>query len=288
MAKAQATIRLGRQAKAMAGNHSGNTNKSFGSLTGLKNSENMRRLGEWLASHGLNRLDHIKTRHLETFFREKIDAGLGRSALEGYMTAATRLLENVGKPKIVENLRNNPELMAQIRRGTSDRLKPVLPNRERIEQITRELADRATWQGYAHELMRGFGLREKEALLSCGTLERDGKLRLVIRGTKGGRPRDIEIRTCEQLDLVVRVQRYIDDAAKKSLIPTDMSLKQAVKRMSNDLYRLGATKNNAAHGHAARHAYAQTRLEEGTSWREVAEELGHGREFVVRHYAHLE
>jgi site-specific recombinase XerD len=289
MAKANnsKSTRLGRQARSMAGKHQGSTNRSFGSQTGLKNSGNMERLGSWLNNHGLNSLDNLKTKHLIAFFNEKITDGVVKSTLEGYITAAKRLCQAVGKEKVFENLKSDKELMQKVTRFKEDREKPVDANMDKIQELTDKHYARNEWQGLAHELQRAFGLREKESLLSCGTKEKGNILCLVIRGTKGNRPRGIAIRTREQLDLVLRVQKYIENTTGKSLVPTEMSLKQAVKRMSNDTYRMGGTKENKANMHAARHRYTKTRIAEGASHRDIAEELGHGREYVVRHYAEI-
>jgi integrase len=160
------------------------------------------------------------------------------------------------------------------------RLKPVEADMERVHEITAQLYEKGEWLGLAAELREQFGLRAKESLLS--TEVRDD--RLVVRGAKGGRPREIPIRNDSQQALLARIQDHLKREDKMSLVPADMSLKQGLKHQSNILYRLGATKGNRAHAHAARHEYAQQMAKEGQSKSAISQELGHGRQEVVSHY----
>lgn len=125
-----------------------------------------------------------------------------------------------------------------------------------------------------------FGLRAKESLLS-NKIESD---KLIVQGSKGGRPRSIKISTQDQIDLIKRVQDHISANSKTSLIPVNLNLRQGLKMQSNVLHRIGGTKANDAHAHAARHRYAQNLAKQGATKETISENLGHSREEIVAHY----
>lgn len=246
-------------------------------LTAYKNRGQIARLCDAIyEKYGLQNINHLKTKHIFGIMNEMKARGLGSSTLASYATAARRIAAAIGKQNIVP--RTNKEL--GISRA-GERLKPVTPNHEQISEIKTALYEKAEWLGLAADMRDKFGLRAKESLLSH---EVNIKGQLIVRGTKGGRPRALAIRTPEQKELVERIRQYIIDNRQKSLIPSEMSLKQGLKAQSNAVSRLGGTKANNAHPHATRHGYAQKRTNEGISREQVSEELGHGRPDVVSHY----
>lgn len=251
-------------------------NRRAGVLTQQKNSGQIRRFCDLVQKlYGLQNIHNLKTKHVKGVIEELKKQGLSSTTLASYATAARRISEAIDKRNIVP--RTNRE-MGISRAG--ERLKPVNADMTTIHSITNMLYEHAEWLGLAAEMRAQFGLRAKESLLSYETVQ--GKL--IVRGAKGGRPRSIEIRTQYQQDLIKRVHIHIKHEGKTSLIPINMTLKQALKHQSNTLHRLGATKNNNAHAHAVRHRYAQQLAKEGASKREISESLGHGREEVVSHY----
>jgi integrase len=77
---------------------------------------------------------------------------------------------------------------------------------------------------------------------------------------------------------------YASPCHSLSLIPSHLTLKQALKKQANDNYRCGGTKANNANNHLWRHEKAQNLAHEGKSDKDIAEYLGHGREGVTKHY----
>jgi len=130
-------------------------------------------------------------------------------------------------------------------------------------------------------MTKEFGLRRQEALLSNKTIERDGKEYLVVKGAKGGRPRQIEVKTAEQRDALNQVRKHIAETGGKSLVPPEKNLKQAKQCYSNHVNRSGGKREENAHSHANRHAWVQ---DSDKSDKEIAIDIGHGRPDVVKYY----
>ncbi|WP_319582468.1 site-specific integrase [uncultured Pseudodesulfovibrio sp.] len=251
-------------------------NRRAGVLTQQKNAGQIRRFCDLVQmKYGLQNIRNLKTKHILGAVEELKAQELGSSTLASYMSAARRIAEAIGKQNIVP--RTNKEL--GISRA-GDRLKPVTADMEAIHNLTAQLFEKAEWLGLAAEMRIEFGLRAKESLLSVDVCEEG----LIVRGSKGGRHRTIPIRNETQRELIERVNAHIQREGKRTLIPSELTLKQALKKQANTLHRFGATKENNAHAHASRHAYAQRLAESGSSRSNISEELGHGREEVVSHY----
>ena len=242
------------------------------------------RIGEWMQErYGLENLSNLKSKHVEAFFRAKQGEGLSASTLANYATTARIIASAIGKENIVP--RTNAEL-GFSRAG--DRLNPIQADVTRLGEIRGELYQRGEWLGLAAEMREQFGLRNRESIMWSGNVvtRLDGTQAIQLTrqdGTKGGRVREVPIRTEAQRELVDRVRGYMQ-GNRGQLYPTSMTSKQAYNYQRDVLHRLGATKTAAANAHAARHAYAQERISQGADRQQVAEELGHGREDVVSHY----
>lgn len=109
------------------------------------------------------------------------------------------------------------------------------------------------------ELQRHFGLRLEESLKFQPTYADRGD-KIVLKGswTKGGRPREIPIRSTEQRAVLDRAHSL---AGGGSMIPPQRSYIQHRWAMEKTLQRAGI---DHVHGH--RHAYAQERYLELTGW----------------------
>jgi integrase len=151
-------------------------------------------------------------------------------------------------------------------------------------------------------LQRAFGLRREEAL-KVKPFQADRGDRLVLQGswTKGGRPREIPIRTVAQREILDQAKAL---AKRGALIPADKSYVEQLHR-----YEHWTRKAGLSHLHGLRHAYAQDRFLELAGFpcpaaggpsraqltpvqREadydarvcISEELGHAREEITRMY----
>lgn len=145
------------------------------------------------------------------------------------------------------------------------------------------------------KLQAAFGLRREEAMkIQPRSADRGDKLVLKGSWTKGGRPREIPIRTAYQRGVLEEAKRV---AQRGSLIPAHKSYRQHLHTWEHVTRKVGLSKT-----HGLRHAYAQSRYAEFTGWNppiqggprraelkderreldikarlEIAEELGHSR-----------
>ena len=152
------------------------------------------------------------------------------------------------------------------------------------------------------ELQRAFGLRREEALkFQPRYADRGDKLVLKPSWTKGGKAREIPVRTLQQRVVLARAWRLVGNG---SLIPSERSFIQHLRVYVRQIMNAGLSKM-----HGLRHAYAQRRYFELTGWRcphaggpgrkalteeqryvdkvarlTISKELGHEREQVVSVY----
>lgn len=108
------------------------------------------------------------------------------------------------------------------------------------------------------ELQRAFGLRREESLkFAPSYADRDDRLVLKASWTKGGRDREIPIRTAQQRAALDRAHQA---AGSGSLIPPGLSYVQHLKVYERKVVNAGFSKL-----HGLRHAYAQQRYQELTA-----------------------
>ncbi|AJE03597.1 integrase domain-containing protein [Geobacter pickeringii] len=278
--------RLERQALERIGK-----NWSKSSLTKEKLLSNVREFARFCESrYGLQRIDTLKPHMVESYLHSLHERGLAPSTMSGKLSAVREVAKAVGKANIVA--RDN-SAYGVSRQGC--RYNPQQANGAKLAEIRATLhtqaegGDRvALMMRAADALRQQFGLRAKESLLTSKTIGRDGRTYLVVEGAKGGRPRELEVRTVGQqaaVRLVAGTAERLGNANHR-LIPPELALKEAYDAQRNTWRALGGTRENGAHMHAERHAYAQARLGETGDRRTVAEELGHGRESVTAHYVH--
>jgi hypothetical protein len=240
-----------------------------------------------LSARGL-KPKHVQTL-LERWQREELSTGTIKNRLSHIRWAAGKL----GKGGIIP--RSNDALGIERRQYVSNTSK-ARQLTDRAQKIT-DPRVRASL-----ELQRHFGLRLEESLKFQPAYADRGE-RIVLKGswTKGGRPREIPVRTPEQRALLDKARQI---AGGGSLIPPERSYIQHRWAVEKALQRAGI---DHVHGH--RHAYAQERYEQLTGWKAPADqgpthaelnpaqrqldrearltisaELGHGREQITTIY----
>ncbi len=104
------------------------------------------------------------------------------------------------------------------------------------------------------ELQQAFGLRREEAVkFNPSYADRGDHLRLKDTWTKGGKAREIPVRTQAQREVLDRAHRL---AGRGSLIPRDRNYRQQLRVYERHTANAGLSKL-----HGLRHAYAQGRYE---------------------------
>jgi len=110
------------------------------------------------------------------------------------------------------------------------------------------------------ELQQAFGLRREEAIkFQPGLADRVDHIVLKSSWTKGGKEREIPIRTEAQRDVLDRARKL---AGLGSLIPSNRNYVQQMRIYERDTVRAGLSRM-----HGLRHMYAQNRYEELAGWK---------------------
>jgi hypothetical protein len=109
------------------------------------------------------------------------------------------------------------------------------------------------------ELQQAFGLRREEAIkFQPGFADQGDHIALKASWTKGGKPREIPVRTDEQRSVLDRARQL---AGNGSLIPSSRNYRQQLRIYERHTANAGLSKM-----HGLRHAYAQQRYQELTGW----------------------
>jgi len=109
-------------------------------------------------------------------------------------------------------------------------------------------------------LQAAFGLRREESIkFSPSYAIQDDHIKLKSSWTKGGRARTVPIRNDEQRQLLAEIKALVKGG---SLIPAQLNYVQQLNRYQRQIRSAGFTKL-----HGLRHAYAQQRYLELTSWK---------------------
>ncbi len=240
--------------------------------------------------HGLGyrdlRLPGIGNRHVNKAVDRWKQQGLSDATIMNRLSAIRWLGHKIGKPNLGYD--NNRAFGLNGRSQTS-----VNKARRLTVSVTRKVADPYIRVGF--KVQAAFGLRRSEAMkIQPRWADRGTKLVLKGSWTKGGRPREIPIRTAYQRGVLEEAKRV---AGNGSLIPSHKSYKRHLHTWEHETRKAGLSKT-----HGLRHAYAQTRYYELTGWkspmhggpsrdtligykreldiqarRQIAEELGHSR-----------
>jgi len=113
------------------------------------------------------------------------------------------------------------------------------------------------------ELQQAFGLRREEAIkFQPDYADRGDHIALKESWTKGGKAREIPVRTEEQRTVLNRARLL---AGKGSLIPSSRNYRHQLRIYERHTANAGLSKM-----HGLRHAYAQQRYEELTGWKSPA------------------
>lgn len=262
----------------------------------------------FLKSHKVFDLRNVERKHVVAFADR-----LGERATEGEISwrTATEYISRINMAMKLASGVGDVRVTAQ---------EAGFPKRDGIARVSRAEELGAKTEGLSPQiqallvLQREFGLRSKESVML--NAKANGGLRVgdflrVDRGTKGGRPRDVPIRTQNQLEALQGAAAV--QQGRETQIPKEMTYKE----FRNFLYQDVA---GVVRQHGLRHSYAQGRYAElsgvacpvssgvehkehrafiakqlgvsllqaaeidRTARQEIANELGHGRIDVMNGY----
>ena len=249
-----------------------------------------------LAELGYQKLHapELKSRHATALVRRWQAEGLAPGTLKNRLSVLRWWAEKIGRPEVLAD--DNTAYGVPARRTVAT------ASKARVLEADKLAAIRDPYVRMSLELQRAFGLRREESV-KVKPRQADQGDRLVLQGswTKGGRPREVPIRTAAQRDVLDRAKAL---ARSGALIPPTRRYVEQRRVYERETARVGLSKM-----HGLRHAYAQERFAELAGFaapaaggptralltpaqREIdddvrliiTEELGHAREEITRMY----
>jgi hypothetical protein len=236
----------------------------------------------------------LKPKHAEALVKDWLRQELAIGTIKNRMAVLRWWAEKVNKQSVVA--RSNHYYGIPDRQFVTNASKAKAVSVQDLEKIG------DPYVRMSLELQQAFGLRREEAIkFSPGFADCGDHLTLKSTWTKGGKERDVPVRTDEQREVLKRAHQL---AGKGSLISGDRNYVQQLR-----VYERQTTNAGLSKLHGLRHAYAQARYEELTGWkapaaggpvsralspgqkvmdrqarRTISEELGHVREQISSVY----
>lgn len=216
----------------------------------------------------------LKPKHVEALVKDWLARELSIGTIKNRMAVLRWWAQKVDKQNVVA--RSNDHY------GIPDR--QFVTNGSRAKSVSAPDLDkvRDPFVRVSLELQQAFGLRREEAIkFNAGYADRGDHITLQASWTKGGKERDVPVRSDEQRAVLDRARRV---AAGGSLIPSDRNYVQQLRAYERHTANAGLSKM-----HGLRHAYAQRRYEELTGWKApaaggpVTRALSPGQKVMDRH-----
>ena len=240
------------------------------------------------------RADSLRSKHVERLVSNWKAADLAVGTIKNRLAELRWWAEKIGKPKVVA--RDNAHY------GVGQR--QFVTNTSKAREVTAADLSKITdpYTQVSLKLAAAFGLRRAESIkIQPAWADRGDQLALKSTWTKGGRAREIPIRTEAQRQILQEAKHL---AGRGSLIPADRNYVQQLRRFEHQCAAAGIHRV-----HGLRHRYAQARYRELTGWAApaaggprsrtltaaqkridhearlaISQELGHTREQIVGVY----
>jgi hypothetical protein len=194
----------------------------------------------------------LRPKHVEALVKHWLGSGIAVGTIKNRMATLRWWAAKVGKANVVA--RSNDHYGIPRRQYASGANRARTLDEDKLARVT----DR--YVSMSLELQREFGLRREEAIkMRPGLADKGDTLWLKPSWTKGGRKREVPIRTKEQRAVLDRAKEL---ARKGSLIPSHKNYKQQLDFYEGQCIRAGLSRM-----HGLRHAYAQRRYQELTGFK---------------------
>ncbi|MEQ8495581.1 MAG: phage integrase N-terminal domain-containing protein [Gammaproteobacteria bacterium] len=193
----------------------------------------------------------LKPKHVEALVRQWLSEEIATGTIKNRMSVLRWWAEKAGRESVVA--RHNEHYGIPDRCFVTTVSKAQEIDLGKLERVTDEHVRMSL------ELQRAFGLRREEAIkFQPSYADRGDHLLLKPSWTKGGKEREIPIRTAAQREILARAHRI---AGRGSLIPSARNYRQQLRVYERHTANAGLSKL-----HGLRHAYAQARYEALTGW----------------------
>jgi integrase len=202
-------------------------------------------------------ISQLKEKNIENWLRAGREKGLSPRTLQNRLTAVRAVLTQAERYDTLSRLQNTAKKVGFAGASRDGVRKPPTD-----EQLNR-LLENVNHQGVriCLELMNEFGLRQKEAIMSAGSLDkwlkdiindRHGRFYLV-QGSKGGRPR--EVWPNDPAKAAALVSKAIEFSRINGGKLVDGNLKQALGKFNRETASAGFKGLHSPH--SLRYAFAQ-------------------------------
>ena len=225
-----------------------------GSYTTQRDRErNLTLIADQLHALGFFRMTahSLKAKHVEALTRRWLKEDLNAGTIKNRMSALRWWAEKVDLRHVIAASNDHYGIPERV----------LVSNVSKARQVDGEQLARVEdpYVRMSLELQQAFGLRREEAIkFQPRFADRGNKVVLKDSWTKGGKAREITIRTPAQREVLDRVHRL---AGQGSLIPAERSFIEQRRRYERQTVAAGLSKM-----HGLRHAYAQARYRELTGW----------------------
>ncbi|MBS1833678.1 MAG: integrase domain-containing protein [Acidobacteria bacterium] len=201
------------------------------------------------------RADSLRTKHVERLVSNWKAAGLAVGTIKNRLAELRWWAEKIGKPGVVAP--DNAHYGIGQRQFVTNASKACDVTADDLSKITDPYTQASL------KLAAAFGLRRAESIkIQPAWADRGDRLALKSTWTKGGRAREIPIRTEAQRQILQEAKHL---AGRGSLIPAERNYVQQLRRFEHQCAAAGVRRV-----HGLRHQYAQARYRELTGWRAPA------------------
>ena len=202
-------------------------------------------------------ISQIKEKNIEKWLRSGREKGLSPRTLQNRLTAVRAVLTQAERYDTLSRLQNTAKKVGFAGASRDGVRKPP------SDQELNRLLQNVNHQGVriCLEMMNEFGLRQKESIMSAGSLDkwlkditadRHGRF-MLVQGSKGGRPREIWPNDPQRA--VALVSKAIDFSRSNGGKLIQGDLKQALGRFNREAAGAGFTGLHSPH--SLRYAFAQ-------------------------------
>ena len=230
-------------------------------------------------------VDSLKPKHVEALLERWRSEAIATGTLKNRMSALRWWAEKIGKQNVIARSNDAYGIAERVHVSNASKAKGL--DTDKLAQVS------DPYTAMSLGLEAAFGLRREESIKIIPAWADAGDvLRLKASWTKGGKYREVPIRTDEQRAVLAEAKQL---AGRGSLIPSELRYRDQLQRFKSECARVGI------HGvHGLRHQYAQTRYEQLTGWKcpaaggqkaadrearlTISRELGHEREQITAVY----
>jgi len=228
-------------------------NRDGSRMTQAQREQRLRAIARELNQLGFRHLHatSLKPKHVHALVKDWQQRGLAAGTIKNRMADLRWWAEKVGRQQVIA--RDNAHYAIEQRTFVTEHSKATELSDGGLSAIGDEHVRMSL------RLQVAFGLRREEAIkFTPAYADRGDRLILKPSWCKGGRAREVPIRTQAQRNLLEQCHAL---AGGGSLIPPERSYIEQRRIYERHAARAGISKT-----HGLRHAYAQTRYEELTGW----------------------